>query len=76
MRSRFLAHLGHGIFPEGVEEVPHVVRHSVVGGQELVQLLRGARRGRCGRGSAAASVVSYCLMITHVDPIRHDLFFE
>lgn len=30
----------------------------------------------CGRGSAAASVVSYCLGITHVDPIRHNLLFE
>ena len=30
----------------------------------------------CGRGSAAASLVSYSLGITHVDPIRYDLFFE
>ena len=30
----------------------------------------------CGRGSAAASVVSYCLGITHVDPIAHNLLFE
>lgn len=30
----------------------------------------------CGRGSAAASLVAYCLQITHVDPIRHNLFFE
>ncbi len=30
----------------------------------------------CGRGSAAASIVSYCLGITHVDPITHHLFFE
>ena len=30
----------------------------------------------CGRGSAAASIVSYCLGITHVDPIHHNLFFE
>jgi error-prone DNA polymerase len=29
----------------------------------------------CGRGSAAASLVSYLLGITHVDPIRHRLFF-
>jgi error-prone DNA polymerase len=29
-----------------------------------------------GRGSAAASIVSYCLGITHVEPIRHDLYFE
>jgi error-prone DNA polymerase len=30
----------------------------------------------CGRGSAAASIVSYALGITHVDPIQHYLFFE
>lgn len=30
----------------------------------------------CGRGSAAASIISYCLFITHVDPVRHNLFFE
>lgn len=30
----------------------------------------------CGRGSAAASIVSYCLGITDVDPIKYNLFFE
>ena len=30
----------------------------------------------CGRGSGAASVVAYCLGITNVDPIRHNLYFE
>jgi len=30
----------------------------------------------CGRGSAAASIVSYCLGITHVDPIEYNLYFE
>ncbi len=29
-----------------------------------------------GRGSAAGSVVSYCLSITDVDPIKYSLFFE
>jgi DNA polymerase-3 subunit alpha len=29
-----------------------------------------------GRGSAAASMVSYCLGITHVDPIEYGLLFE
>lgn len=29
-----------------------------------------------GRGSAAGSLVSYCLGITHVDPIQYDLLFE
>ncbi len=30
----------------------------------------------CGRGSGAASLVSYCLGITNVDPIRYNLMFE
>jgi error-prone DNA polymerase len=29
-----------------------------------------------GRGSAANSLVSYCLHITHVNPLDHNLFFE
>ena len=29
-----------------------------------------------GRGSAAGSVVSYCLHITNLDPIKYDLIFE
>ena len=29
-----------------------------------------------GRGSAAGSVVSYCLHITNIDPIRYELLFE
>jgi len=29
-----------------------------------------------GRGSAAGSIVSYCLGITSLDPIAHDLLFE
>ena len=29
-----------------------------------------------GRGSAAGSIVSYCLKITNIDPIRYDLLFE
>jgi len=29
-----------------------------------------------GRGSAAGSLVAYCLRITDIDPIQYDLFFE
>jgi len=29
-----------------------------------------------GRGSAAGSLVAYCLEITDVDPIQYDLLFE
>jgi DNA polymerase III alpha subunit len=41
----------------------------------VADIVRQAPR-TCGRGSAAASLVSYCLGITHVDPIKYDLFFE
>ncbi|MGD9947993.1 MAG: DNA polymerase III subunit alpha [Desulfobulbus sp.] len=30
----------------------------------------------CGRGSGAASLVAYCLHITNVCPVRHNLYFE
>jgi DNA-directed DNA polymerase III PolC len=39
------------------------------------EIVRAAPR-TCGRGSVAASIVSYCLGITHVDPLKHHLFFE
>jgi DNA-directed DNA polymerase III PolC len=39
------------------------------------EIVRQAPR-TCGRGSVAASIVSYCLSITHVDPLKHHLFFE
>ena len=29
-----------------------------------------------GRGSAAGSVVAYCLKITNIDPLKYDLLFE
>jgi error-prone DNA polymerase len=41
----------------------------------VADITRRAPRS-CGRGSAAASIVSYALGITHVDPIKHNLFFE
>ncbi|MBN1278082.1 MAG: DNA polymerase III subunit alpha [Deltaproteobacteria bacterium] len=41
----------------------------------VADITKNARRS-CGRGSAAASIVSYALGITHVDPVKHNLFFE
>jgi error-prone DNA polymerase len=41
----------------------------------VADMTRRAPRS-CGRGSAAASIVSYALGITHVDPVKHRLFFE
>ena len=42
----------------------------------IVADIAGRAQRSCGRGSAAASIVAYALGITHVDPIRHGLFFE
>ncbi|SNB45880.1 DNA polymerase III subunit alpha [Geobacter sp. DSM 9736] len=42
----------------------------------VVEELSKRSERTCGRGSAAASVVAFCLGITHVDPIKHNLFFE
>ncbi|MBF0547141.1 MAG: DNA polymerase III subunit alpha [Candidatus Riflebacteria bacterium] len=44
--------------------------------QEIVE--ESERRGHrvLGRGSAANSLISYCLRFTHVDPIKYGLFFE
>lgn len=42
----------------------------------VVADITGRAPRSCGRGSAAASIVSYALGITHVDPIQHRLFFE
>ena len=42
----------------------------------VVQELAEQSPRTCGRGSAAASLVAYCLGITHVDPLRYNLFFE
>ncbi len=38
----------------------------------------GSRKMRriCGRGSGAASLVAYCLQITNVCPVKHNLYFE
>ncbi len=30
----------------------------------------------CGRGSGAASLIAYCLQITNVCPLKHNLYFE
>ncbi|MBU1218262.1 DNA polymerase III subunit alpha [Myxococcota bacterium] len=42
----------------------------------IVQDIVSKASRTCGRGSGAASIVSYSLGITNVDPIRYNLFFE
>lgn len=43
---------------------------------DIVRFARAQGMPSLGRGSAANSLVSYCLYITHVNPLEHNLFFE
>ena len=43
---------------------------------DIARFARKKRIPMVGRGSAANSIVSYCLGITDVDPLRYNLFFE
>jgi len=48
--------------------------------RDIVRRARGEDIKRslriCGRGSGAASLVAYCLEITNVCPVKHNLYFE
>ncbi|MDX1662006.1 MAG: DNA polymerase III subunit alpha, partial [Gemmatimonadota bacterium] len=44
--------------------------------RDIVEWARAEHIPSVGRGSAANSLVSFCLGITHVDPLKHALFFE
>lgn len=82
----------HGLCLEGVHrrygKVTHeitkrlnyelsIIRKKGFSGYFLVvhDIVRRSQR-TCGRGSSAASIVSYLLGITHVDPLKYNLFFE
>ena len=66
-----------GVVTQRIEKELAVIREKGYADYFLVvdEIVKQAPR-TCGRGSAAASIVSYCLGITHVDPIRHNLLFE
>ena len=66
------------------DQVSHRIQHELdIIGQKgfapyflIVKDIVTQTRATIGRGSAAASIVSYCLFITQVDPLRHGLHFE
>jgi error-prone DNA polymerase len=43
---------------------------------DIVRFARSRGMHSVGRGSAGNSLISYALKITHVNPLRHNLFFE
>ncbi len=59
----------------------HVIRRREVSAYfliawDLVRHGRGRNLASLGRGSAAGSLVSFALGITHVNPLEHSLYFE
>lgn len=42
----------------------------------VYDIVKNGNTATIGRGSGAASIVSYCLFITQVDPIKYNLVFE
>ncbi len=43
---------------------------------DIVRFARSKKILAQGRGSAANSVICFCLGVTEVDPTKHDLLFE
>jgi len=59
----------------------HVIRRREVSAYfliawDLVRFGRGRHLASLGRGSAAGSLVSFALGVTHVNPLEHGLYFE
>lgn len=64
---------------ETIERLAHelrVIRLKRFAGYILTVYELAQRRRTCGRGSAASSIVCYCLGLTQVDPVRYRLVFE
>jgi len=76
---------GENIDPETMERIEfelHVMKTMGFPGYFLIvqDFIQAARNMKVsvgpGRGSAAGSVVAYCLRITDIDPLKYDLLFE
>ena len=72
----------HNIYKERLEYEMQVIAKMKFCGYMLIvwDFVREAKARKIpvgpGRGSAAGSLVAFCLNITDIDPLRHDLLFE
>lgn len=72
----------HAIYEKRLEEEIAIITQMKFPGYMLIvwDFIRYAKENKIpvgpGRGSAAGSLVAYCLEITDLDPIRYDLLFE
>lgn len=72
----------HNIYKERLEYEMQVIANMKFCGYMLIvwDFVREAKARKIpvgpGRGSAAGSLVAFCLEITDIDPLKHDLLFE
>ncbi len=75
-RRRYGAELSEAVV-DRLEHELHIITQMGFGAYFLIvrDIVKRSPR-TCGRGSGAASLVAYCLGITNVCPVKHNLYFE
>ncbi len=74
-RNRYGKELGEAVVERLEHELAVIARMDYSAYFLVVQKIVSQSPRTCGRGSAAASLVAYCLMITNVCPVKHNLYF-
>lgn len=81
-RLKYVSKENHQIYRDRLKYEMEVIKGMKFSGYMLIvwDFVREARRQKIpvgpGRGSAAGSLVAFCLKITDIDPIKHILLFE
>ncbi|WP_319408963.1 DNA polymerase III subunit alpha [uncultured Desulfosarcina sp.] len=73
--TRYGEELGEALVERLEHELAIIARMDFSAYFLVVQKIVSQSPRTCGRGSAAASLVAYCLGITNVCPVKHNLYF-
>lgn len=73
---RYGAELPEAVVERLEHELALIARMGYAGYFLIVRDIVALSPRTCGRGSGAASLVAYCLGITNVCPLKHNLYFE
>ncbi len=74
-RKRYGPELGEAVVERLEHELTIITRMGFSAYFLVVQKIVSQSPRTCGRGSGAASLVAYCLGITNVCPVKHNLYF-
>ena len=75
-RRRYGPELGEAVIERLEHELATIARMEFSAYFLVVKRIVAQSPRTCGRGSAAASLVAYCLGITNVCPVRYNLYFS